>query len=131
MSDQTGSGQRATGNGQHAIATGNGQRAAGSGQRQSRDLRVGSNIADRLLDFAAAVVRLMKSLPKDVAGRHVGSQLVRAATSGGANYEEGRAAESRGDFIHKVSIAAKEIRESIFWLRLIERGAMVMLVPTS
>ena len=48
-------------------------------------------------------------------------QLVRAVTAGGANYEEARGAESRPDFIHKVGIAMKEIRETIFWLRLLER----------
>jgi four helix bundle protein len=46
-------------------------------------------------------------------------QLIRAATGAGANYEEARAAESRADFIHKVGIAAKEMREAHYWLSLI------------
>ncbi len=45
-------------------------------------------------------------------------------TSAGANYEEGRAAESRADFVHKVRVAAKEARETIFWLRLTQRSAL-------
>jgi four helix bundle protein len=65
---------------------------------------------------------LADQLPKDRAGRHVGSQLVRCATSGGASYEEARAAESRDDFIHKTRVAAKEMRETVFWLALIERS---------
>jgi four helix bundle protein len=47
-------------------------------------------------------------------------QLVRSATGGGSNYEEARGAESRADFIHKVSIAIKELRESLYWLRLVD-----------
>ena len=50
-------------------------------------------------------------------------QLARAATGGGANYEEARAAESRSDFIHKVGIACKEVRETAYWLTLIKRAA--------
>ena len=50
------------------------------------------------------------------------SQILRSATSSGANYEEARGAESRGDFIHKVGVAAKEVRETIFWLGLIQRS---------
>jgi four helix bundle protein len=53
----------------------------------------------------------------------VASQVVRSATGGGANYEEARAAESRQDFIHKVGVAAKEVREAVYWLELIRRTA--------
>lgn len=88
---------------------------------------MGSDIASRLLDFAAEILRIVKTLPKDVSGRHVASQLVRAATAGGANYEEARASESRADFIHKLGIATKELREAAFWLRLVERSAMTTL----
>ena len=48
-------------------------------------------------------------------------QLTRSATSGGANYEEARCAESRADFAHKVLVAAKEVGESVYWLRLTQR----------
>ena len=56
--------------------------------------------------------------------RRATSRLVRRSTSGGANYEEARAAESRADFVHKLGIAAKELRETIYWLRLIQRASM-------
>ncbi len=121
--EETGSQQPATGNA--GALTGNGQQATGS--RQRGELRWGSNIAARLLDFAAEIIRIVKPLPKDVSGRHVASQLVRAATSGGANYEEARASESRADFVHKLGIAAKEIREAVFWLRVIERSGMTSI----
>jgi four helix bundle protein len=83
-------------------------------------MRAGGDIAARLLKLGVAAVRLAARLPRDTAGRHVASQLVRCATSGGANYEEARAAESRNDFIHKVRVAAKEVRETLYWLTLIE-----------
>ena len=85
-------------------------------------MRRGSDIAERFLNFAVAVIRLTKQLPKDTAGRHVASQLLRAATSSGANYEEARAGESRDDFIHKIGVALKEVREAGFWLALIQRS---------
>ena len=95
-------------------------------------MRLGHDIAERLLEFALAAVRVAGDLPRDVAGRHVASQLVRSATGGGANYEEARAAESRDDFIHKVLIAAKELREAIFWLELVHRAhwTAIDLAPT-
>lgn len=52
-------------------------------------------------------------------------QLLRSGTSAGANYEEARGAESRADFVHKLRIATKELRESIFWLRLVHRAELV------
>jgi four helix bundle protein len=99
-----------------------GNRRPATGNRQS-SMRLGNDIAERLLDFAVAVVRLTTQLPRDPAGRHVASQLVRSATGGGANYEEARAAESREDFIHKVGVAAKEVRETVYWLEFIQRSA--------
>jgi four helix bundle protein len=103
-------------------ATGNRQPATGNGMRK------GADIAERLLDVAVDALRVARTLPRDVAGRHLASQLVRCATSGGANYEEARAAESRADFIHKLGIAAKELKETIYWLRLIKKAA---LTPSS
>lgn len=58
-------------------------------------------------------------------GRHVAGQLVRSGTSPAPNYEEGCAAESRADFIHKLSICLKELRESRCWIRLIIKTEML------
>jgi four helix bundle protein len=85
----------------------------------------GDDISERLIDFAVRVLRVVDSLPKSVVGRHVGLQLARSATSVGANYEEGRGAESLADFVHKVGIAWKESRESLFWLKVIHRSKLV------
>jgi four helix bundle protein len=86
----------------------------------------GDNIAARLRRFGADVVRLCRSLPDDASAKHIARQLVRAATGGGANYEEARGAESRADFIHKLGIANKEVRESLYWLQLTQEAGLVV-----
>jgi four helix bundle protein len=78
----------------------------------------GDDIARRLRRFAAQVIKLCRKMPRDSTCRHIGLQLVRAASGGGSNYEEARGAESRADFIHKVAISTKELREALYWLAL-------------
>ena len=85
----------------------------------------GDDLTDRLLDFAALIVKLVNSLPNTVIGRYIGGQLMRSGTSPGSNYEEARGAESRADFIHKLGIVLKELKESRFWLRLIHRTNLI------
>jgi len=85
----------------------------------------GDELAERLLDFAVRIIKLTKSLPKTSVGRHVEGQLVRCGTSPGSNYEEARGAESRADFVHKLGIVLKELKETRFWLRIIQRTAMI------
>jgi four helix bundle protein len=80
--------------------------------------KTGDDIAERLLDFAVRVIKLVNALPKTIVGRHIAGQLVRSGKSCGSNYEESRGAESRADFIHKLGIALKEIKESRFWLKV-------------
>ena len=92
---------------------------AGSGEYR---FRKGHDIAERILDLTAAVVRLIPALPADAAARNAAMQLGRCASSPGANYAEARAAQSRADFVHKVSIAAKEMRETTYWLALVDRA---------
>jgi len=82
-------------------------------------------LADRLLDFAARIGKLADSLPDSRLSRHIASQLIRSGTSPAPNYEEGRAAESRKDFVHKLSIALKELRETRYWIRLIGRSNLI------
>ena len=85
----------------------------------------GENISNRLRQFAARVVQLCRRFPDDPGAKHILRQLVRAATGGGANYEEARGAESRADFIHKVGVANKEMREALYWLRLVKEAELV------
>ena len=83
------------------------------------------NLAQRLLEYAAECIKLISILDKNYAQKYITSQLVRAATSAGANYEEARSAESRADFVHKMQISLKELRESLYWLKLIVRAGLV------
>jgi four helix bundle protein len=83
------------------------------------------DLSERLLDFAARIGKVIDALPDTRLGRHIATQLVRSGTAPGPNYEEGRAAESRADFAHKLSICLKELRESRFWLRLIIKSNLL------
>src|SRR5262245_42822127 len=84
-------------------------------------------LSDRLLDFAVRVGKLVDALPDTRLGRHIAGQLLRCGTSPAPNYEEGCAAESRGDFTHKLSICLKELRESRLWLRYIIKAELLPL----
>lgn len=83
------------------------------------------DLAERLLEFAARIGKVVDALPGTRLGRHIAGQLIRCGTAPAPNYEEGRAAESRADFIHKLSIALKELRESRYWLRLIVKSELL------
>lgn len=85
----------------------------------------GDDLSMRFLDFASRIMKLVGTLPKTLPGRHIAGQLFRSGTSAGANYEEARAAESRPDFIHKVAVGWKEIRESCYWLKLIHHSQII------
>ena len=67
---------------------------------------------ERLLEYAARIVRLVEKLPNTRAGNHVAGQLLRSGTSALPNHAEAQAAESRKDFVHKLKICHKELRES-------------------
>jgi four helix bundle protein len=82
-------------------------------------------LSERLLEFAARCGKVVDALPPTKLGSHIASQLVRAGTAPGAHYEEGRAAESRKDFVHKLGLALKETRESRYWLRLIVKSQLL------
>ena len=85
----------------------------------------GSDIALRLEIFAVRCLVVVNDLPKTTTGKHIANQLLRSATSPGANYEEARGAESKADFVHKLGIVRKELLESHYWLRLIARAGLV------
>jgi four helix bundle protein len=90
----------------------------------------GDQLSDRILDFVVKVIKMADTIPQTIAGRHIGGQLISAGTSCGANYEEGCGAESRSDFIHKMSIVLKEMKETRYWLRLIQRTEMSAPIST-
>jgi four helix bundle protein len=76
-------------------------------------------LSKRLWHFAARVGKVVDALPDTRVGRHVAGQLVRSGTAAPPNYDEGRAAESLNDFIHKLGIALKELQETCGWLYFI------------
>ena len=76
-------------------------------------------LSERLWQFAARVGKLVDALPNTRLGRHVAGQLVRCGTSSPPNYDEGCAAESRADFVHKLGVALKEMKETLGWLRFV------------
>ncbi|SRR6266508_3758920 len=100
--------------------TSNKLRRGVSPQSQSDD-RAKFNLEERLLEFASVVIDVSESLPKTRAGNHVAGQLLRSGTSPYSNHGEAESAESPDDFIHKMKVCLKELRETRRWLRLIER----------
>lgn len=84
-----------------------------------------NQLENRLIDFAVRVIAVVEALPETKAGKHIAGQLVRAGTSPAPNYGEARAAESRADFVHKLKVALKELRETLVWLKIIERKPML------
>ena len=77
------------------------------------------DLGERLVAFACSIIDISESLPKSFAGSHLAGQLVRSGTSPALNYGEAQSAESRNDFIHKMKIAAKELRETHYCLKII------------
>jgi four helix bundle protein len=83
------------------------------------------DLEERLLDYAAAIIRLVEELPKTRAGNHVAGQLLRSGTSPLPNHGEAESAESPADFVHKLKVCLKELRETKRWLRLVARVPML------
>jgi four helix bundle protein len=79
------------------------------------------DLEERLLEFAAEIIDITEKFPNTQAGNHIAGQLLRAGTSPYGNHGEAQAAESVEDFIHKMKICLKELRESWRWLRLAKR----------
>ena len=100
----------------------NAQRSTPNTQRQS-DPRF--DLEDRLLEFSARIIRLADSLPNTRAANHLAGQLLRCGTSPYGNHGEVEAAESRKDFVHKLKVCLKELKETRRWLRLINKAKML------
>ena len=94
----------------------------------SKDKRI-FDLEERLIDFAVRIIRTAESLPKTRAGNHIAGQLIRCGTSPAPNYGEAQSAESRSDFIHKMKVCLKELRETRIWLLMIVKANLIK--PTS
>ena len=80
------------------------------------------DLDERLIDFAVLVINITESLHNTKAGNHISGQLVRSGTSPALHYGEAQSAESRADFIHKLKILLKELRESGNAMRIIKKA---------
>jgi four helix bundle protein len=76
---------------------------------------------ERLLEYSVRIIKIVEQLPNTRTGNHVAGQLLRSGTSPYPNHGETRAAESPKDFIRKLRISLKELRETKRWLKLIQR----------
>ena len=79
------------------------------------------DLEERLLEFAVRVIRVTEAMSRSPAGIYVADQLLRSATSPYGHHGEAEGAESRDDFIHKLRVCDKELREARRWLRLVQR----------
>lgn len=83
------------------------------------------DLQDRFVDYAVRIIKLSESLPQTRAAKHICSQILRSGTSPAPNYAEAQSAESRADFVHKLKIALKELRETQSWLKIIVRAELI------
>jgi four helix bundle protein len=79
------------------------------------------DLEDRLIEFGALIIEVTESLLNTRAGNHISGQIVRSGTSPALHYGEAQSAESRNDFIHKLKVLLKELRETLAALKLIRR----------
>src|ERR1035437_5042759 len=89
---------------------------------KKKQLKRKYDLEERTAVFAENIVMLVRQIKADHVNRSIISQVVKSAGSIGANYREATEAESKKDFVHKVSIAKKEIKETQHWLRLLAKA---------
>jgi four helix bundle protein len=79
-------------------------------------------LEERLINFAANIILFTNQIEKSFAGNHLSGQIIRSSTSPALNYGEAQSAESKKDFIHKMGICLKELRETLNCLKIIEKA---------
>ena len=79
-------------------------------------------VEERTKIFSTNVIQLVTTLPKNKAADVISYQILKPATSIGANYREAARAESKADFIHKIGVVEKETNETLYWLELIKES---------
>ena len=88
-------------------------------QAQNSNVKKNYDLAERTAKFGVGIIIFIKTLKENNINRSIISQLVRSATSMGANYMEADCAESKKDFNHKISICKKEAKETTHWLHML------------
>ncbi len=91
----------------------------------SEEIKGKFDLEDRLIEFAVMVIDIIESLPETRTCTHLGGQLLRSGTSAALNYGEAQGAESRKDFVHKIKVILKELRESRICLRILSRRSLL------
>ena len=79
------------------------------------------DLEERLIEFSVLIIEIVNEMPNTKAGNHLSGQLVRSGTSVSLNYGEAQSGESRKDFIHKMKVVLKELRETFICLKIIHR----------
>jgi four helix bundle protein len=82
------------------------------------------DLEERLIDFAVLIIEISESLNNTRAGNHLSGQIVRSGTSPALHYGEAQSAESRNDFVHKLKVLLKELRETLVSLKIIKRVSL-------
>ncbi len=88
-------------------------------------IRTSYDLGDRLIDFSVLIMDIVEVLPSNRIGNHIGHQLLRSGTSAAPNHAEAQSGESRRDFVHKLKLALKELRETVVWLKIIRQKHLV------
>jgi four helix bundle protein len=80
------------------------------------------DLEDRLIDFAVSIMKFIENLPASKSALHLGGQLLRSGTSPSLNYGEAKSGESKNDFVHKMKVCLKELRESYNCLKILHKA---------
>jgi len=83
-----------------------------------------NELEERLIDFSVLIIKLSSSMNKTKAGQHLSGQIIRSGTSVALNYGEAQSAESKKDFIHKMQVVLKELRETFVCLKILEKAEL-------
>src|SRR5579872_6132634 len=79
------------------------------------------DLEERLIDFAVLIIEVSENITNSPAGKHISGQIVRSGTSPALQYGEAQGAESRADFVHKLKVLLKELRETLVGLKIIKK----------
>ena len=83
------------------------------------------DLQEHLIDYAVRIIKVSEQLPDTKAVRQLADQILKSGTSPAPNYGEAQSAESRADFIHKLKVALKELRETEVWLKIIVKAKLI------
>ena len=82
------------------------------------------DLENRLINFSVSIIDFIEEIPKSYTGIHLSKQLIRSGTSVSLNYGEAQASESKKDFIHKMKIVLKELRETFICLKILTKSKL-------